>query len=300
MKTLYIIGNGFDLHFGLKTKTDHFIEYLKNQPVYNEADNAFNVFYSYGVNWYEYEQSLNNIDLDEIEFQNEIQPDYLSDRESDRDGGILNMQMYVDSLSKTIRAALEQMVISANNDTLALSKCFRTPRLFEVGDAILTFNYTSTIEILFEVPALVPICHIHGCYDQGTPLVFGYRSNQNSYGKSWSEMDEDHGDYYVAQQREAVYDFYSSWEKRLEIDKLESFLSMCGKIDRVVVLGHSMSPVDYEYMERVDARINPRIWEISFYSESDIQRIKSQRYSFQQKMIFDKMDTLLNRLSRLP
>ena len=79
MKTLYIIGNGFDLHFGLKTKTDHFIEYLKNQPVYNEADNAFNVFYSYGVNWYEYEQSLNNIDLDEIEFENEIQPDYLSD-----------------------------------------------------------------------------------------------------------------------------------------------------------------------------------------------------------------------------
>ena len=86
MKTLYIIGNGFDLHFGLKTKTDHFIEYLKNQPVYNETDNAFNVFNSYGVNWYEYEQSLNNIDLDEIEFQNEIQPDYLSDRVSDRDG----------------------------------------------------------------------------------------------------------------------------------------------------------------------------------------------------------------------
>lgn len=300
MKTLYIIGNGFDLHFGLKTKTDHFIEYLKNQPVYNETDNAFNVFNSYGVNWYEYEQSLNNIDLDEIEFQNEIQPDYLSDRESDRDGGILNMQMYVDSLSKTIRAALEQMVISANKDTLALSNCFRTPKLFEVGDAILTFNYTSTIEILFEVPDSVPIFHIHGCYDQGTPLVFGYRSNQNSYGKSWSEMDEDHGDYYVAQQREAVYDFYRSWEKRLEIDKLESFLSMCEKIDRVVVLGHSMSPVDYEYMERVDERINPRIWEISFYNESDIQRIKSQRYSFQQKMIFDKMDMLLNRLSRLP
>ena len=38
-----------------------------------------------------YEQSLNDIDLDEIEFRNEIQPDYLSDRESDRDGGIVNM-----------------------------------------------------------------------------------------------------------------------------------------------------------------------------------------------------------------
>lgn len=295
MRTLYIIGNGFDLHFNLKTKTDNFENYLKNQTIYNGVDNASDVFNSYGVNWYEYEQSLNDIDLDEIESQNEIQPDYLSDRESDRDGGIVNMQMYVGSLSEAIRSALEQMVISANEDALVLSEDFLAPKLFEVGDAILTFNYTSTIEILFEVPDSVPIFHIHGCYEQDTPLVFGYRNNQNSYVKTWPDMDEDNWDYYVAQQREDVYDFYSSWEKKLEIDKLVSFLLKCGKMDRVVVLGHSMSPVDYEYMEKVDATLNPRIWEISYYNENDIHRVQSQGYSFQQKMIFKNMDMIFNR-----
>ncbi|PMC41934.1 AbiH family protein [Lactobacillus iners] len=296
MRTLYIIGNGFDLHFNLKTKTDNFENYLKkNQTIYNGVDNASDVFNSYGVNWYEYEQSLNDIDLDEIESQNEIKPDYLSDRESDRDGGIVNMQMYVGSLSEAIRSALEQMVISANEDALVLSEDFLAPKLFEVGDAILTFNYTSTIEILFEVPDSVPIFHIHGCYKQGTPLVFGYRNNQNSYVKTWPDMDEDNWDYYVAQQREVVYDFYSSLEKKLEIDKLVSFLLKCGKMDRVVVLGHSMSPVDYEYMEKVDATLNPRIWEISYYNENDIHRVQSQGYSFQQKMIFKNMDMILNR-----
>lgn len=295
MRTLYIIGNGFDLHFNLKTKTDNFENYLKNQTIYNGVDNASNVFNSYGVNWYEYEQSLNDIDLDEIESQNEIKPDYLSDRESDRDGGIVNMQMYVGSLSEAIRSALEQMVISANEDALVLSEDFLAPKLFEVGDAILTFNYTSTIEILFEVPDSVPIFHIHGCYEQGTPLVFGYRNNQNSYVKTWPDMDEDNWDYYVAQQREVVYDFYSSLEKKLEIDKLVSFLLKCGKMDRVVVLGHSMSPVDYEYMEKVDATLNPSIWEISYYNENDIHRVQSQGYSFQQKMIFKNMDMILNR-----
>ncbi|MCT7670090.1 MAG: bacteriophage abortive infection AbiH family protein [Lactobacillus iners] len=295
MRTLYIIGNGFDLHFNLKTKTDNFENYLKNQTIYNGVDNASDVFNSYGVNWYEYEQSLNDIDLDEIESQNEIKPDYLSDRESDRDGGIVNMQMYVGSLSEAIRSALEQMVISANEDALVLSEDFLAPKLFEVGDAILTFNYTSTIEILFEVPDSVPIFHIHGCYEQGTPLVFGYRNNQNSYVKTWPDMDEDNWDYYVAQQREVVYDFYSSLEKKLEIDKLVSFLLKCGKMDRVVVLGHSMSPVDYEYMEKVDATLNPRIWEISYYNENDIHRVQSQGYSFQQKMIFKNMDMILNR-----
>lgn len=295
MRTLYIIGNGFDLHFKLKTKTNHFVEHLKTQPVYNEVGNAFEVLNCYGVDWYEYEQSLNDIDLDDIEFQNEIQPDYLSDRESDRDGGILNMQMYVDSLSEAIRSALEQMVIAANEDALALSKYYLAPKLFEAGDAILTFNYTSTIEILFEVPDSVPIFHIHGCYDQGDPLVFGYRNNQNSYVETWADIDEDHWDYYVAQQREAVYDFYKSWEKKLEIEKLMSFLSRCRKIDRVVVLGHSMSAVDSEYMEQVDVSLNPLIWEISYYSIDDIERVQSQEYSFQRKIRFATMDTLLNR-----
>ena len=55
MRTLYIIGNGFDLHFKLKTKTNHFVEHLKTQPVYNEVGNAFEVLNCYGVDWYEYE-----------------------------------------------------------------------------------------------------------------------------------------------------------------------------------------------------------------------------------------------------
>lgn len=295
MGTLYIIGNGFDLHFKLKTRPEHFEKYLETQPVYNERSNAFEVLNCYGVDWHEYEQSLNDIALDDIAFQNEIQPDYLSDRESDRDCGILNMQMYLDSLSDAIKSALEQMVIAANEDALALSEHYLAPRLFKVGDAILTFNYTSTIEILFEVPDSVPIFHIHGCYDQGTPLVFGYRNNQDSYDRTWADIDVDHWDYYVAQQREAVYDFYKSWEKKLELKKLISFLSKCREIDRVAVLGHSMSAVDSKYMEQVDVNLNPLIWEISYYSSDDIERVQSQGYSFQRKIRFSTIDTLLNR-----
>lgn len=136
MGTLYIIGNGFDLNFNLNTKTEHFSGYLKQQSVYNEVGNALDVLDCYGVDWHEYEQSLNDIDLDEIEFQNVIQPDYLSDRESDRDGGILNMQMYVDSLSDAINTALEQMVDEANNDVRKLSRMSHKKKLFQSGDAI--------------------------------------------------------------------------------------------------------------------------------------------------------------------
>lgn len=296
MGTLYIVGNGFDLHFKLKTKTEHFIEYLKMQSIYNEIGNAFDILTDcYGIDWCDYEQSLNDIDLDEIEFQNEIQPDYLSDHESDRDGGILNMQMYVDSISDAINSALEQMVIVANDELRELSLYYAPKELFKKGDAILTFNYTSTIEYLFSIPDNVPIFHIHGCYEQGNPLIFGYRSNENSYTDAWASIDEENWDYYIAQQREAVYTFYENWRKKLQTDNLKDFLSRCYGIDRIVVLGHSMSAVDSEYMELVEKCFSPIIWEISYYDKGDIERIQLQGYSFQNKIRFRKMEELLER-----
>lgn len=150
------------------------------------------------------------------------------------------------------------------------------------------------IELLFDVPRTVPICHIHGCYEQGSSLVFGYRNNQNRYASAWADLDEEHWDYYVVQQREAVYGFYASWEKKLEIGNLMSFLSCCKGIDRVVVLGHSMSEVDAEYMEQVEIYLNPNVWEVSYYEPNDIARVRSHGYSFQRKINFATMDALLN------
>lgn len=295
MGTLYIIGNGFDLHFNLKTKTEHFIEHLKKQSVYNEVGNALDVLNCYGVDWCEYEQSLNDIDLDEIELQNEIQPDYMSDRESGRDGGILNMQMYVDSLSRAINLALAQMVNVANNDVRELSLKLPKRHLFENGDAILSFNYTSTIEYLFFIPMDVPVFHIHGFYEYGEPLIFGYRNNKNSFTNAWPSVNEDNWDFYIAQQRETVYKFYDSWKKHLRINELRFFLSQCDCIDRVVVLGHSMSAVDFEYMEEVEHAFRPSFWDISYYNTYDIKRVQSQPYSFHNKMRFIPMNKLLER-----
>lgn len=296
MRTLYIIGNGLDLYFKLKTLPEHFVEHLKEQHIYNNIGNAFDVLMDcYGIDWCGYEQSLNDIDLNEIELQNEIQPDYLSDHESDRDGGILNMRMYVDSISNAINSALEQMVILANNELEELSLHCPPIELFKIGDAILNFNYTSTIECLFSVPDNVPIFHIHGCYKQGEQLVFGYRSNENSYTADWVSSSDENEDYYIVQQREIVYAFYESWRKKLQIDNLKIFLDKCYGINRIVVLGHSMSAVDSEYMELVEKYLNPIIWEISHYSRGDIERIRLQNYSFQKKIKFEQMKELLGR-----
>lgn len=95
MGTLYVIGNGFDLHWKLNTTTDDFMDFLQRQYIEGEMDNAVDVLAAYGVDWSEYEQSLANIDLDTLEKENLGFPDYTSDRESDRDGVIYCMQVYL-------------------------------------------------------------------------------------------------------------------------------------------------------------------------------------------------------------
>lgn len=284
MATLYVIGNGFDLHFGLKTAPQHFQDILMGKKIYNEIDNAYDILNTYGVNWSEYEQSLAELDLDEIENQNLIMPDYLSDHESDRDSGILNMQMYTNSISQAISSALSDMVQDANKEVQRRSLMGECYSLFLKDDVVLSFNYTSTIELLFELPEGIPILHIHGFYDANQPLIFGYKFGKENYKRKMKSNAED-GDYYVDQQRETIYKFYESQKKDIQMKTLENFLYSCNAIDQIVVLGHSMGQVDSDYMECIERILCPIKWKISFHNSDDV-KVNSQMYSFASKIDF--------------
>lgn len=293
MGSLYIIGNGLDLHFDLQTKPEDFENYLKKQCVYNSINNAFEELETYGVDWSDYEQSLNQMDLDQIEEENAVEPDYLSDHESDRDSGILNMKYYVDSIQEAISTALRQMVDAADKKVSQLSKNRPPIKLFHNGDAILTFNYTSTVESLFCLPENVLIHHIHGCYKNNECLIFGYKRNKSSYSPAWSNLDENSWDYYIQKQREQVYQLYKNLEKRFQFEELEHFLNKCAQIDNVVVLGHSMGDVDAAYMDMIEKKLHPQHWKISYYKDEDKTRVMKQNYAFMNKISFFKLSDII-------
>lgn len=284
MATLYVIGNGFDLHFGLKTSPQHFQNILMQKRIYNEIDNAYDILNTYGVNWSEYEQSLAELDLDEIENQNLIEPDYLSDHESDRDGGILNMKMYTNSIHQAISSALSEMVQEANEEVERRSLLGECYQLFKQGDAVLSFNYTSTLEQLYDLSEGIPILHIHGFYETNQPLIFGYKHGVENYERKIRADIED-VDPYVYQQREILYEFYQSQKKVIQRNVLENFLHNCSGIDQIVVLGHSMGPVDSDYMEQIEEMLHPVKWIIYFHDSDDV-KVNSQMYSFASKIQF--------------
>lgn len=283
MGTLYIIGNGFDLHFDLKTEPERFREILKTKGIYNESDNALDILAYYGVNWSGFEESLAEIDLGEIELRNLMAPDYLSDHESDRDGVILNMDYHLSSIYNAIFSSLEDMVSQANEKTQSMDRCDLQSAKYESNDAIISFNYTSTIENLFGVPPEFPLWHIHGYYAGGENLIFGYGVPKRSYEVVATE-DED---YYVFQQKSFVSDFYHSLRKELRLRKLEDFLyHKCRRIDKVRVYGHSLGRIDSEYMEKIEQFLHPAVWEISYHLDNDPVLTNAQHYSFSNKIHF--------------
>lgn len=289
---LFIIGNGFDCMYGLPTSVSHFKDFLSMKKVYNETNNACEVLSTYGVYWNEFESDLAYIDIDEIADRIMEYPDYLSDHESDRDGCIINMEEYTTSLANAVSEALDYMIENAENE-LFDKECI-TKDLFNEGDQIITFNYTSTIEQLYDLPKGTKIYHIHGnTYEN---KIFGYCEPQIKVKEPFSVEDNDddyYKDYYIEQQRILLNDFYKSFQKNYQFEQLKNFLyDECKRIKEIVVIGHSMGKVDSEYMEIIDRVINPKQWYVSQYN-NDPDKNTLNEYSFADRIeIYNSQDLL--------
>ncbi len=279
---LIILGNGFDLHFHLPTKVKDFEEILKTKKIYGFSSNALDAFNCYGVDWSEYENSIAEIELSEIEENNIEYPDYLSDHERDRECVIQNMDFHLESLNKAIYEALDEMVEDADDmfdkDN---SPYFNEKELLEKSAGIITFNYTSTAERLLQ-DSNFKILHIHGYRKLKENLIFGYGIPVSNYDVEW---DED-SDFYIQTQKEHIKNFYNEWKKDLQIEKLKDYLCGLNSVQKIIVLGHSLGLVDKEYFEIIESCLQPREWKVSYLDmESKLKlEANAKYYSFSKKI----------------
>lgn len=84
------------------------------------------------------------------------------------------MEQYTESLRSAVQNSLEVMVDNANNELKVKAPLLRN--FIKEGDSVLSFNYTSTLECLYDIPCEVPICHIQGFREKGEPLLLGFRN----------------------------------------------------------------------------------------------------------------------------
>lgn len=184
MNLLYIIGNGLDIQYGLKTKYSHFYEY--QLPKYQEKQKNskyVNVIYDNiqkdKENWSDMELSLGeltkNLEIDEEKFMQD-----LDDVNEDLNNYLRSEQDKFDVTSKniTIENELANLLkFIPEKDVERISDYLNNMNYTTDQIRILTFNYTNILDNLIEKVT--------------SPVNNTFRSNSN--GCSIGSVEHAHG-----------------------------------------------------------------------------------------------------------
>ncbi|TKI48248.1 bacteriophage abortive infection AbiH family protein [Lysinibacillus tabacifolii] len=302
MTKLFIIGNGFDVSHSLKTKYEHFKEYLLEKhpeitmdkfvtltaihdkdggPTYNEVEVLSMLFslitsaeYSahiasknkcieYNGEWNEIEKSLGELDFSEAF-------DYIDDI-LDKDGDVdLFKTSYVNGdiaaglviPTITIQRYFSEWVNSISLDSVEPKLDFE--KLIIKDDLFLTFNYTETLQEVYDISE-DNICHIHG--RQGEEIFFGHGNTQYYYeaymqSHIGSESSLTEIDNQLRKQTQVALENNLVFFEQIESENINEIYSY----------GFSFSDVDAIYMEEIFRRINTEnvIWYLNDYDKEII------------------------------
>lgn len=265
---LYILGNGFDLAHDLPTRFDpNFKDIAQKYEQYNFGD----IYQSReGDIWSDFENLLGYPDFNTLgEIFEGYAPDYLSDRESDRDGIIYQVE-----LNGNLRTALYEFADEADDSLCNIQVNDLIKQILDSDGYYITFNYTHTLEKVYDIP-WNQILHIHGevgkdnlelGYPKGSfiPEKYSYDARGKGIGPYIEIEIEDHikdiEDYYTRTAYENLLDKCESFYKESRIDLLEDFLSknQC-IIEEIIVYGHSCA-IDFDYFSYLNKRYSNAYW----------------------------------------
>lgn len=265
---LFIIGNGFDIAHNLPTRFD---PDFKNIALKYEQDNFWELYQSCKDDiWSDFENLLGCPDFNALEaIYDGYAPDYLSDRESDRDSIIVQVD-----LNGKLRDALCEFADAADKHLHHVRANESIAQLIEQNGYYITFNYTHTLEKVYNI-ANEHVLHIHGesgqnnldlGYPEGafTPEKYYYDIRGKGRGPyrevEVEEYINDIEDYYVRTAYEHLIAKCKSFYKEIRVDVLQKFLSeITCNIEEIIVYGHSCA-IDFAYFSYINANYPTVPW----------------------------------------
>lgn len=290
-RVLYVIGNGFDLLHGVPSSYYGFRDFLGK---HNELRFFLEQFLTVEDIWTDFENALAHFDIKAMcgEFSVDNWMDQFDAYEKDAGGSAFFMAAEtaanpILSVANELHHRLRMWVESLSVETpdRPLRNIFRDGK-------VLCFNYTEFVETLYGVSEK-NICYIHGCRrkKKGQPnqtLVLGHMpgASDGAY-----EFDEDGSvktrDPYrrfmlKAAQEQALY-YVTECDEMLTknsgeiIAAHEAFFADLNQIEKIIVIGHSLAPVDEVYFTEIASRLSNfkgTQWFFGCYGLNDLRRLE--------------------------
>lgn len=271
-KTLYIIGNGFDLAHNLQTSYRHFKFFLEQISNENISDQILSksdaiqllscLYKTKGLredsNWNCFEESLAFLNIKSI--IKTIGDNY--DKWYDFDAN------FYEKLHTAFECWINSIDITSE-----------TIYDLDKNAIFLNFNYTTTLEKIYNIKK-ENIIYIHSRQEKEENkvykrLIFGHRTSRNDIKKYIDETLDPNSIF-----KDKITDFLSSFEKPIdsEINSLEfqELIKIMNNISTVKIIGHSLGDIDKPYFEKLlDANKN-NTW-IKYYLDKNFsfERIKN-------------------------
>jgi len=275
-KTLFVIGNGFDIAHGLPTRYKDFRDYLVQKyavnedefydipvlhggfdgPEYDEEELAGFICQVIddcnGEDWSNLEVYLNPdklfrqlISFDEINPDDDY--DYLNDIRNEAE-----IVAPAFSYLKVFFVEWLREVLSAI-DYSNLGK-LEFKEVLSSGDAFLNFNYTKTLEMAY---GLQNVCHIHGIIDDPENALFGHNDERR--------FDEDIGGYErptgIAEFDEMLGDFIKDTDQAYFQHK--DFFDSLSSVTDIYSFGITMVGVDRSYAAKIAEKAPGATWHLN-------------------------------------
>lgn len=149
-------------------------------------------------------------------------------------------------------------------------------------DFYISFNYTHTLEEIYKVD-VDKVLHIHGEAAEEDSLVIGHGNDEgiNDIRKDLGKYEEESYDQASRnRENELKCILHNLKELRKDVDwhkqRCNTFLDgMLRKPKKVQVYGLSMGTVDLPYLVNIRRKWPDVNWQFSYYSKSEIDKIKS-------------------------
>lgn len=263
-RTLFIIGNGFDLYHGAKSKYRHFYSWLNlndHEDFVDEMDWFFPNLNSYPSRdlWSNFEIVLNNYSANNLYQQLREQPNNPWDKEQ-LHKSLAELKHIVCNMRPLMKEWAQHININNLPKKLQLSKESR----------YLTFNYTKILEDVYDIPQ-DKICHIHGSIDSDEVLVGHGLTKAPEYCNNAKTAEEEFVCGKIAEIMQQLYKQINSHIKETP------FFNSLQDITNVIIIGHSMSSIDMPYFCGICDKINSDShWYFSSYGYSDNAEMKIQ------------------------
>lgn len=252
----YVIGNGFDLHYGLKTTYYNFKKYLLKNGHRDLVEKVDQLIYERSRftpdkidTWSQFEDMLtvfNRLDADEIYDEAMSNAETDDDRAGYWDSPSWNVGYY-NQYIQVLKQEFDSWILSF--DTRITPDHYFIP---QYNDFILTFNYTTTIEDNFKIYNH-NILHLHGT--DGQELVLGH--NDYEEPDKFTVIEDEYSDYRDTSTRNAVNNvlelasiqYFKDSEKIL--DTYKNVFSRIPLYEKVVIMGLSCGSQDSIYFEEI-------------------------------------------------